>query len=521
MKMSRLDHADRHGARGQTLPIFAIGLVALLAITALVVDVGFMFMIRRHEQNAADPGALAAARYIPSGNRAQMWSAACSYALRNGFQPARTDNGAACDPSGVVDDSTLTVNWPPSPSAGAYAGSPGYVEVIVARPHRSLFAGVLGLPAFTVSTGAVAAYDEGTGGSSSLVSLSPKDCEGEAAAKINGGGGDGGIYIFPAAGVTDPGGYIQVNSSCGAPTSSVDDTCTGSQAGFILNGGAEVHAPALFVQGACGQTGGSGTIDIDSIDEGASYVGDPLSLVRPPDPGDLVTRDCPDVAAGQSGTPSNPKSCRLKADATLSPGTYYGGWDITKPGTTITLEPGIYIIAGGGIKQNGGSLTSATGRVLIYSTDAPLFRATCLAGGGSPAQCQDDIVLNGSGALNLRGLDRDTACPPYSGPSGCPYGGMLVWQDGMGSGAHTGRADIDIGGGASLNIEGTIYTAGGHVDVLGNGVSTGCTPDTEGNTNCAAVQIIADTFQVGGAAVLEMPYDPDDFYHLTLKGLVR
>jgi len=520
MNARRRFHFDPEDARGQTLPIFALGLVALLAITALVVDIGFVFMIRRHEQNAADPGALAAARYIPSGDRSQMWAGACSYALRNGFHPARTDNGASCDPSGVIDDSTLTVNWPPGQSAGEYAGSLGYVEVIVTRPHRSFFAGIVGISTFTVSTGAVAAFDEGTGGSSSLVSLSPKGCPGEAAAKVNGGGGDGGIYIYPADGVTDPGGYIQVNSPCGAPANSGDDACIGSQAGFILNGGAEVHAPALFVQGSCGQTGGSGTVDIDSVDEGASYVGDPLSLVRPPDPGDLETRDCPGAQPGKSGTPSNPQSCKLKADATLSPGTYYGGWDITKPDTTITLEPGIYIVAGGGIKQNGGSLTSATGRVLIYSTDAPLFRASCLAG-GSGVHCQDDIILNGSGALNLRGLDRDSPCPPYSGPAGCPYGGMLIWQDGMGSGAHTGRADIDVGGGASLNLEGTVYSAGGHVDLLGNGVGTGCTPDTDGNTNCAAVQIIADTFQVGGAAVLEMPYDPDDFYHLTLKGLVR
>jgi hypothetical protein len=35
--------------------------------------------------------------------------------------------------------------------------------------------------------------------------------------------------------------------------------------------------------------------------------------------------------------------------------------------------------------------------------------------------------------------------------------------------------------------------------------------------NCAAVQIISDTWQVGGAAVLEMPYDQTQFYELSLK----
>lgn len=509
--------SDPDSARGQVLPIAAVGLVVMLAIAALVVDVGFVFMTRRHEQNAADPGALAAARYILSKDRSKMWVEACSYALRNGFHPARTDGGAACDPGGVVDDSTLTVNWPPKPSAGEYAGDTAYVEVIITRPHRSFFAGVVGLSAFTVSTGAVAAFDDGTGGSSSLVSLSPKGCDGGAAAKVNGGGGDGGISIFPATGVTEPGGYIQVNSPCGAPTASGDDHCTGSQGGFILNGGAEVDAPALFVQGSCGQTGGAGTVDINSIDEGASFVGDPLSLVRPPDPGDLPTMPCPGQPPNKWGTPSAPKTCDLNGTVTVDPGTYYGGWKIGT-GTAITMKPGIYIMAGGGISQTGGLLTSASGRVLIYSTDAPAFSTACLNGGGNAAQCQGDVDVSGTGTLDLVGLDRNAPCEPYGKP-GCPFGGMLIWQDRSGSGAYEGGADIQIGGGTSLNVSGTIYSAGGDVNLLGNGVTTGC--DVPGTTNCAAVQIIADTFQVGGAAVLEMPYDPNDFYQLTLKGLVR
>ena len=52
----------RSGNRGQILVIFAGGLVLLMAISALVIDLGFVFMLRRHEQNAADPGAIAAAQ---------------------------------------------------------------------------------------------------------------------------------------------------------------------------------------------------------------------------------------------------------------------------------------------------------------------------------------------------------------------------------------------------------------------------------------------------------------------------
>jgi uncharacterized membrane protein len=58
---------ERRRSRGQVLVVFAGGLVTILAIGALVIDLGFAFMIRRAEQNAADPGAIAAARYIRTG----------------------------------------------------------------------------------------------------------------------------------------------------------------------------------------------------------------------------------------------------------------------------------------------------------------------------------------------------------------------------------------------------------------------------------------------------------------------
>src|SRR5687767_179934 len=50
--------------RGQILVITAASLFVLLAIAAIVVDLGFSWMLHRQEQNAADPAALAAARFI-------------------------------------------------------------------------------------------------------------------------------------------------------------------------------------------------------------------------------------------------------------------------------------------------------------------------------------------------------------------------------------------------------------------------------------------------------------------------
>ena len=538
-----IDRTAHQGERGQALALFAGGLVTLLVIGAIVFDVGFIFMSKRHQQNAADPGAVAAARYIqPTLDRPAMWTAACFYALQNDYEPIRTDNGLACDTGAATDGSTITVHYPPSVGAGEFAGRTGYVEVVISDIYVSLFGRVVGINQIPVTSSAVAAFDTGTGGSSSLVALDPHKC---AAAKINGGGSGGGIEIFPATGVTDPGGYIQVNSDCGsgAGAAATDDVCGDvSQGGITMDGGSTLIAPALFVQGACDQNGASsacsigppmtglcidsGGVHLDpDANEDASYVGDPLSLVRPPSPADLPTRQC---GTGPPSTALSPRKCSLKDAVTLDPGTYYGGWKIATGGAAVTLNPGIYIIAGGGIDDTGGLLTSASGRVLILSTDASAaFRSACIAGTANGDGCQQKLSMAGGASLDLTGLDFVTPCPPY-GSGGCPYGGMLLWQDGRGSAAaliagsqpNFNGCDIAVGGSSSLYLSGTIYASCGEVSILGNNSSSGCdVAATE--QNCAAVQIIANTWQVGGSAILKMPYDPNAFYHLSLKGLVR
>ncbi len=53
-------------SRGQVLPIFAIVIILLFAVTALVIDTGFLFGQRRYDQNGADAAALAAGRLLAS-----------------------------------------------------------------------------------------------------------------------------------------------------------------------------------------------------------------------------------------------------------------------------------------------------------------------------------------------------------------------------------------------------------------------------------------------------------------------
>ena len=57
-----MKHHQMDSGRGQVLIVTAAALMILIAIGAIVVDLGFSWMLRRQEQNAADPAAVAAAR---------------------------------------------------------------------------------------------------------------------------------------------------------------------------------------------------------------------------------------------------------------------------------------------------------------------------------------------------------------------------------------------------------------------------------------------------------------------------
>jgi Predicted membrane protein (DUF2134). len=475
----------RRRETGQILVLFAGGLVTILVITALVVDLGFSFMIRRAEQNAADPGAIAAARYIRTGpgltaEPTKMRQAACFYAEQNGFFPGAGDDVDLCIPANDPDGTVLTVTFPPSAAAGSpFMGNPIYVEVNLSRAHRSFLAGIVGIPSIRVSTSAIAAFDAGDSNSSSLIALDPgNDCQ---AGKIHGGGI---VNIHPV----DPGtvgGYVHVNSTCsnGAPNSSCANT---GQGGLDIVGTAKLTAPHVYVSGTCK----GDPSQVPSLTEGAVQIGDPLADLPAPRPSDYPNGQC--GPGGVITSPGNPVGCNFNADVTLSPGTYYGGWRVSNK-VTITLNPGMYIIAGGGISIAGtGEITSVVGGagpapVMIFNTDSP----TCPTG-----PCQADISFSTKSSIDLG--------PIASGP----YRGILIWNDGNG---RNPTAKVELLGGTNLNIGGTIYSPKGLVKVDGGGTAAGN----------AAIQIIAWQFDVGGNSGLDMPYDPNQLYHFPAKGLVH
>jgi Flp pilus assembly protein TadG len=128
--------ARRPREHGQIIVLFALGLVALIAMVGLVLDGSGTYAQRRSEQNSSDLAALAGANdYLLNNNAASAIARARTVASLNGF----TDG---------VGGTTVNVTIDTSNGAN--------VKVDIQSPHANGFASVVGMSAWTVATTATA-----------------------------------------------------------------------------------------------------------------------------------------------------------------------------------------------------------------------------------------------------------------------------------------------------------------------------------------------------------------------------
>lgn len=119
-------------SEGQIIVIFALGLVAMIAMVGLVLDGGSTFAQRRGQQNASDLAALAGANeFLLSGDKIAATTVARRVAVQNGY---------VHDPAA---GKTVTVNIQDNDTE---------VVVDVSAPHRNNFTGVVGMTEWQVST---------------------------------------------------------------------------------------------------------------------------------------------------------------------------------------------------------------------------------------------------------------------------------------------------------------------------------------------------------------------------------
>lgn len=473
----------RDAADGQIIVLFALSLLVILGIAALVFDVGQSFVDRRKEQNVADAAALAAARYLPSCPKPQSASncpAAVTAAVDLATSQGYTDgsNGAH-----------VTVKIPPG-TESEYAGAADTVEVQISSVRGSVFGGVFGR--WSATTGALGVAQNSTGYSLpySLLALDPHGCG------VNKITGTGGVTV---------GGTVHVDSDC-------------SSQALLLSGNGVLTAPECDVVGAV-QVSGGATDHCASQPSGVTVFGDPLrELPPPPLPAlpaavEWISGGSHPIPAGCPGSSSpasaaNPVTCSFTSSYAsyvfrLYPGFYPGG--LSFQGGTFYLEPGIYWLGGGGYSQNGtGNAVISTapggttlgGGVLFYLTQDPdpTIQAGCVTAPTGPG-CFAGWSMNG-GASNLQ----------IQGMQSGPYAGMVIYVDRTYAGA-----TVQLNGAStSFSLTGTVYAPSAVVTINGNGA-----------TSVSAQVIAYDVVATGNGGALNVPYASDSLFHLKGVGLVQ
>src|SRR4051795_4748484 len=92
---------ERQRQSGQILPLFALAMIVILSIGALVLDGASMLVTRRHLQNAGDAAALAGANTLQAVNSLHVCSTVSS-----------SPPGAARSDIITAITSSLATNWP-------------------------------------------------------------------------------------------------------------------------------------------------------------------------------------------------------------------------------------------------------------------------------------------------------------------------------------------------------------------------------------------------------------------------
>jgi len=281
----------RGGETGAVAIIFALSLLVLIGFMGLALDVGNLYYQRRVMQTAADAGALAGASEIYRGR---------TNAGDPIVQAAALAGTAANEFADDTDGINVVVNQPPA--SGFYAGNSRYVEAIITRTSPTFFMRVLGRDSAGINARAVAGLIDNT--QHCIYALDPAHASVhiQSSAAIN---ADCGIYVN-----SNDACALDVDSQGGVTASSISIT-----GGYCRDSGASV-APAP--------------------DTGAAPVPDPLSYLQPPAPG-----------ARQSTS-----RLVIASNTTLSPGEYVGGI-LVQSGVTVTLQPGVYVLQGGGLTVDG------------------------------------------------------------------------------------------------------------------------------------------------------------------------
>lgn len=213
---------------GQVLILFALALPVLLGLSAVVIDLGNLYVQKRTFQTSADAAAIAAAQDLANGDTASATGAACTATCVSVLAGKYTGaNGGASSTAALVScASSTTANcytWP-------YNSDSTRVEVRVRKAVSTLFARIFGVTSVNVTARAVAKISPGMAPPYSFVALNASNANHTLLIKL--------------------GGQLTINNALYVNSSHTDN---GSPPGlgdaFDIKGGGNISAPAIRVVG--------------------------------------------------------------------------------------------------------------------------------------------------------------------------------------------------------------------------------------------------------------------------------
>ena len=490
----RPDHAEA----GQIIVLFALSMVAVLAMAALLFTGAHGYVVRRQLQNAGDAAALAAANIL----QANPDGKGCSAAGPGG--PARSRVIAAAKAS-------IATNLPNYDPATVAVTCPGgnwnnyVVEVSLSLTSPSFFGG----GGIDVATSSSAINGQFATSKYSVVMLDPANAAWGSSyngcPSFNIGGGIKARFE----------GSIMVDSTCqvsGSVKGAMD--ANGGSATITMANNAEIRLSGQYNKQNLTITGAN-----------------PVENVRPllADPLAGLTDPLAYIAAGKASLPTYTQSnvCKgvNKDPCTMQPGIYTGGINTT--GGVIFLRPGVYVMNGGGFNLGGNakifSLPSnkTTTSDATWDADCPLGSTKCgvmiynAAGGAVWSTNKDYISMSSTTTLRLRSYNH-AADVTSNGAVFEEYDNVLIWQARTPAPASgSPQPAVGLGGGGNVVLSGTVYAPGAQVKFGGGGSGSG------GADENVTIQFICWDLQLQGNSNFNFLYRSDLFAKPTNYGLIQ
>ena len=337
--------------------IFTMAFLALLGVVGLAIDTGFAYSNYRQAQTAADAAAVSAAFEKYKGHEsADVQGYGLAEAKAHEFEHG-------------VDGVTVTVNNPPA--SGHYSGDSDFVEVVIVNQLPTFFLKFINFDTFSYTVRAVA--NGVIPNSACVYALGTNH---EKAMHISSGS--------------------DLTANCGVHANSGDNK------GLYVDSGSNLEASSIDVVGGAYE---SGSIIDPTANESASVISDPLSSLTPP----TNSYSSCDYSGNSKGGGLYERYEIDSKTETIDPGTYCGGLFI-KGSAKVTMNPGTYILQGGGLVVDGSDAELVGEGVFIYNTCGA---KSCDKYGSSTSEEEfHPLDIKSSGTLTL------TACN-QSGNGSC------------------------------------------------------------------------------------------------------